>query len=112
MSDLDPELLALIVTVLGGLVWYLLRQKDAQQEEKIKLLFRKYDEVAKAAVEDARALQELRIQIAEGHYKKSELDTRFDRLEFAFRDGLTTLGDKFDKLTDTLLQHISKEDNR
>lgn len=112
MSDIDPKILALIVVILGGLVSYLLRQKDAQQEEKLKILFRLCDELQKTTAEDMRALQELRIHIAEGHYKKSELDSKFERLEYAFRDGLTTLGAKFDKLTDTLLNHISKEDSK
>ncbi len=105
MDFIDPRILSFIITVGGGIVWYLLKQKDGHQEEQIKLLFAKHDE-------DAKALQDLRIQIAEGHYKKTELDMKFDRLEFAFKSGFDVMGIKFDKLSDALMKHIQFEDEQ
>lgn len=104
----DGSLATLATLVAGGVftvLWWLLRQKDAVQAKQIELLFSKHDE-------DAKALQDLRVQIASQHYVKSELDGKFDRLETAFRDGFGQLGQKFDKLSDVLTNHISMENRR
>lgn len=98
-----PELLPYIISGVFAVLWFLLKQKDAKQEESIRLLFQKHDE-------DAKALQELRLQIAEGHYKKTELDFKFEKLELAIVNSFNVLGGKFDKLSDVLVDHIRKED--
>jgi len=85
-----------VVTMIGGIGWFL-RSKDEFQAKQIALLFVKHDE-------DAKALQDLRIQIASNHYVKQELDSRFDKLEAAFKSGFNSLGDKFDRLADKLTQ--------
>lgn len=99
---------ALIVPALG----YLLNKKDASQEKEIAelkgttaLLFKKHDD-------DVAALQSLQLQIAKEHYLKHELDQRFMSLENAFKEGMHELGRKFDKLTDILVDHITKEDKK
>lgn len=91
---INPYMHYLIVTI-GCVVWWLLRQKDAKQELDIKLLWEKHEE-------DAKALQDLRLQIAEGHYKKTELDARFDKLEATFSKGFSNLGAKLDALSSSL----------
>lgn len=94
--------------LLSGVVailWYLLKQKDDKQAAEIKLLFQKHDQ-------DANALQELRMQIAEGHYKKQELDYKFDRIELAITNSFSNLATKFDKLSDVLVAHIQHEDGK
>jgi hypothetical protein len=83
-----------VVTMIGGIGWFL-RSKDEFQGKQIALLFLKHDE-------DAKALQELRIQIASNHYVKQELDARFDKLEAAFTSGFKGLGEKFDRLAEKL----------
>lgn len=101
---MSAEILAVGIFVMGGIfsvLWYLLRQKDAHQEEQIKLLFKKHDD-------DASALQELRLQIAEGHYKKGELDAKFERLDTTIRDSFKELGGKFDELSKTLIAHVGE----
>lgn len=90
--------------IAGGLfcvLWFLLRQKDAAQAEQIKLLFAKHDQ-------DAAELQALKLQIASQHYVKGELDQKFDKLETAFREGLETLGQKFDHLSAVLIERAKK----
>jgi hypothetical protein len=100
---LTTEIVLFLMSGIFTVLWYLLTQKDAKQAKEIALLFEKHDH-------DAQALQELRVQIAEGHYKKSELDYKFDRLELAITNSFITLGSKFDKLSDVLIAHIQHED--
>ena len=59
--------------IVFSVLWWLLKSKDEAQQAQIKLLFDKHDD-------DARALQELRLQIAQNHYHKVELDARFEKL--------------------------------
>lgn len=84
-----------IFTVL----WYLLRQKDAAQEEAIKKLFQLHDS-------NAIGLSDLRLQIAQGHYNKDELNVKFDKLDNSFKDGFKQLGDKLEEFNRTLIQYI------
>jgi len=108
--------LSTIISLLGILIVpafaYLLNKKDSSQEKEIaelksttQLLFKKHDD-------DVAALQSLQLQIAKEHYLKHELDQRFLSLETAFKDGMRDLGHKFDKLTDILVDHVTKEDAR
>jgi hypothetical protein len=101
----EVHLIDLIMAGGAGLLWYLLKQKDSAQEEQIKLLFKKHDE-------DAAALEALKLKIAEHHYPKQELDTKFKSLEEATRDGFAHIGKKFDRLSDILVAHIAQEDMR
>jgi hypothetical protein len=92
------DLLPLLPTALVGLLWHLLKQKDEKQQAELNTLFSKHDA-------DVLELQSLKLQIAEGHYKKSELDYKFSRLEVAFTDGFKSLGDKMDKLSMSLIEN-------
>lgn len=101
---MSPEIIAAVFTAIWGLVSWLLRNKDKQQEKqleeqdrKISLLFGKHDE-------DVKDLQDLRVQIAGNHYQRHELDARFDKLETAFKDGFKALGDKVDRLAESLIE--------
>lgn len=88
-----------VMFVLSGIftvVWFLLRQKDAAQAAQIALLFSKHDD-------DAQRLADLELKIAERHYQKAELDSKFERLEQSLRDGLGELGKKFDRLAEALI---------
>lgn len=85
------------VGVVIAIIGWLLRNKDAAQEKQISELWDKHND-------DAKALNDLRVQIAQNHYVKHELDQRFDKLEMAFREGFRELGDKFDKLAERLMK--------
>lgn len=120
------------LTVMFGLLGWLLARKDSSQEQQLKEL---KDSLAAAqgtiqvisvqvasALEtalhtqkesqklfelhdvDATALSNLRLQIASEHYHKKELDARFDKLDTTFREGFKDLGDRFDKFTAVLLK--------
>jgi type IV secretory pathway VirD2 relaxase len=94
-----------IIAILLGIVAYLLRQKDVEQGRSIALLFKKHDE-------DADRLNKFELRIAQEHYIKPELDARFDKLETAFRHGFETLGNKFDKLSEALINERHNHSNR
>jgi hypothetical protein len=99
---MPTEYITLTISGVGCVVWYLLRTKDEAQGKAIELLFSKHDA-------DYAELQALKLQIASQHYVKGELDHKFDKLEGAFRDGFTSLGTKFDRLGDVLVEHIQQE---
>jgi hypothetical protein len=102
---MEPITYAALTSILIGLVGWLLSNKDTKQGEEIKLLFKKHDD-------DAAALAALRIEIAKEHYLKHELDSRFQSLQDTFKDELRGLGNKFDHLTNVLIEHVRKEDAR
>ena len=96
----EKTIIEIGLAALGGaftVIWWLLRKKDDAQEKKIDLLFEKHDL-------DASKLEELRLQIAEKHYIKPELDSKFDRLEASIKSGMTELGGKFDALSKILIE--------
>jgi hypothetical protein len=94
-----------LTTILITVVGWLLASKDSKQGHEIDLLFKKHDE-------DAKALADLRIEIAKEHYLKHELDARFQSLQDTFKEELRNLGGKFDNLTNILVEHVRKEDAR
>lgn len=84
--------------VLGGIftvLWFLLRQKDESQEQRIKKLFELHDE-------DAKELAQHRLMIAENHYRKPELDIKFDKIESSIKDGFVAVKQEQDKTNDSL----------
>lgn len=103
--DVLKELGLAGVMVMIGIIGFFLRQKDEAQGKQIAALWTKHDD-------DAKALAELKERIAREHYLKHELDARFESLERSFRDGMTSLGNKMDKLTDTLLNTLEKKVDR
>lgn len=94
-----------LVSGIFSLLWYLLRRKGEDQDHKLHLLFTKHDE-------DVDELNQLRIAIAGNHYQRSELDARFDKLESAFKAGFDSMGNKFDKLSDSLIHYLHEERKR
>ena len=94
-TDMLATLAGFALTVVWGVIFWLLKDKDAKQQAAIDLLFLKLDLCHQKH-------DELRLHIAESHYKKVELDTKFDRLESSFRSGLNEVGLKMDRLTNTI----------
>ena len=99
------EIAIFILTGLFSVLWFLLRKKDEAQEQhicaqdhQIEILFTKHDQ-------DADRLTELELKIAEKHYLKTELDTKFDKLENALREEFKSMGLKFDNLANALLKN-------
>lgn len=99
------DLTDMIVEGLLVVLWYLLRSKDSAQQKAIDLLFAKHDE-------DVGDLQKLKFEIAKSHYDKPELDQKFDRLETAIQEGMRDLGNRFDRLSEILVKHVTKGESR
>lgn len=96
------ELVIAGVGLFLGAIGWLLADKDAKQAKQIDLLFRKHDD-------DAKALQDLKVEIAKEHYLKHELDQRFQQLDTTFREGFEGLRTEFRELARVLIDHITKE---
>ncbi len=102
---MEPLTYAGLTSLLIGLVGWLLSNKDAKQGHEIELLFKKHDE-------DAKALADLRIEIAKEHYLTHELDARFQSLQDTVKEEMRRLGGQFEHLTNILIEHVRKEDSR
>lgn len=111
---MDFDLIKLVIVGVGTVVWYLLKQKDDKQQKELEAIQaemkKAFEDLYTKHNSDVEKLRDLEVKIASDHYKKSELDQRFDRLETNIREGFKSLGDRFDKLSSALLDHISKED--
>ena len=94
------EIVILVLTILFGVIGFLLSQKDAKQADEIKILFKKHDE-------DSEALAQLRLQIAGNHYERSELDRKFDKLDATIKEGFVTLGQDLREMTKMLTTHLT-----
>ena len=100
----------LLSTLVGVFLWLLKNKGMAQAREinelktQVEALFRKHDA-------DVAALQELRVVIASNHYERTELDRKFDKMEAAFTSGFDSLGKKFDRLAETLVNHLIHEES-
>ncbi len=99
--ELIIGLVLLIVSGVFTVLWGLLRSKDLDQEKKITELMRLH-------YEDAKRLQDLELEIARRHYVKDELDTRFEGFNSSFKEGFSSLGSKFDHLTNTLISYMNE----
>lgn len=87
------------LTLIFGIIGYFLRRMDTQQADQIKDLYEKH-------TKDVDKLRDLELRIASNHYERAELDKKFEKLEMAFRDGFKDLGVKFDRLSDSLTEHM------
>lgn len=89
-----------ILTIITGIIGYLLSRKDAAQEQEIMKLWEKHDE-------DARKLAELQREMDRNYYPKTELDVKFDKIEGAISSGLTGVMSELKTLNATFMQHMS-----
>lgn len=99
MDSLYVGIFLFCLTIIFGIISWLLNDKDSRQSKEIANLWIKHDL-------DATALQDLRLQIAANHYERRELDSKFDRLETTFTNGFNALGEKFDRLSTVLTNHM------
>lgn len=83
------------LTAIGTIISWLLRNKDAKQEEEIKRI----------DAEQTRVTERLRIlelKLAENHYPKSEIKELFDGVKAE----IEKLGVRIETYNDTILKHI------
>lgn len=100
------------VTIFGVFVgiigWFISRQVDSVKES-IKLLFTKKDALEKE-------LNDFRIHVAGNHYEARTIDSKFEKLETTFKDGVREIKDEqreisssITELTKAIMRHISDE---
>lgn len=94
-----------VFSIAFGIIGYLLRQKDSEQAEQIRMLFTELRE-------QQRMRQELELRIASHYYMKDELDKKFDKLENTLSEGLLKISTQIDKMSSALMKHIMDEDDR
>jgi hypothetical protein len=99
---MDQQGINLIIGGVFTVLWFLLRQKDANQAKQIELLFAKHDA-------DAARLDDLKLEIAQKHYIKNELDAKFEKMEATFERGFRDMGGKFDRLSEVLINRTESK---
>ena len=92
------DLVSILPTGLIAVLWYLYKKKEDKTDEALKMLWNKHDS-------DAQALQDLKLSVIAEHYKKGELDNKFNKLEHTIEKSLSELGCKFDRLSEILANH-------
>lgn len=126
------EYVSIGLFVIGGVfavLWFLIRWKDDKTQKEIAAVKESCDkeveevkkthrdesdklwaqihavekELSKMLKDEAAALQELRIKIAERHYEKGELDQKFDKIEKSLESGFNKVNDSLDRLNAILL---------
>ena len=80
-----------VLSMLFGVIGWLLSSKDKKQEEQISDLYTVHRE-------DADRLTALQIQIASNHYQKNELDHKIEKLEQSINVGFDKLGNELKDL--------------
>lgn len=90
------------ILLLVAIIGYQLRKKDAEQSKALELLFKLHDK-------DAARLNDFELRIAQNHYIKPELDSKFNEMKTTIKESMDTLGSKFDKLSDILISHMLNE---
>ena len=108
---MNHELSMFLLSTLVGVFLWLLKNKDASQSKEIDELHQQVDALFRKHDADVAALQELRVVIASNHYERTELDRKFDKMEAAFTSGFDSLGKKFDRLAETLVNHLIHEES-
>jgi len=108
MTGIDKELVMLFLAACSTVLWWLLRNKDAQQQKAIEGILKSIDLLFLKHDQDVKALSNLELQVAGEHYKRGELDMRFAKLEDTFRQEMRDLGNKVETLTAAILERNKK----
>jgi hypothetical protein len=89
------------ISVLFAVIGWLISRSVDANEKSVELLFKKHDS-------DVGELQKLREMVIGQHYRRDELDVKFEKLDDTFKSGFRDMGDKLDKLTTTLISHLGE----
>lgn len=102
---MESMLLDVVVGMVLALVGYLLKRKDEEQEKLIEDLYNKHNT-------DAERLHQVELKLAADHYVKSELDTKFDKLELVISTGFRDLNAHLEVLCANTVARITYEESR
>lgn len=116
-----------IVGVVIGLISWLLARKDNEQETKIKdnkahhdaaladhkiQVKNDIDILHRMHKEDVAKLDELQREVDREHYRKTELDSKFDKLDNSIQEGFKGLRADMKEMMGVFNQHITEENHR
>lgn len=116
-----------IVGVAVGLISWLLSNKDKQQEREMidnrthhdaALLDHKVqvkndiDILHRMHKEDVAKLEDLQREVDREHYRKNELDNKFDKLDNSIQAGFAGLRSDMKEMMAVFNQHVTEENNR
>ena len=103
-----------LIMLLIGIVGWFLRAKDEQQGREMSSMRDQYGKQITALWtkhdEDAKRLDDTIRVMDREHYTKTELDTRFDKLEQTVVREIGSVSNKLDKLTDAVAAHITRDE--
>ncbi|MFA6064030.1 MAG: hypothetical protein WC736_15685 [Gallionella sp.] len=105
--------------VLVGVIGWLLAKRDDKRQEEIaasaaaveKLRTEHQSEIHelfRLRAQDVQALAEYKLKIAENHYPKNELDSRFAQLNQTMEKGFNSLGEEVKAMTHAIVEHVNK----
>lgn len=101
------------VSLLFGVIGYLLSQKDKRQGEEIAEI----KATCRADIEnlyrlhhaDHEKLSEYKLLVAQNHYTQPQIDFKFQQLDNTMREGFRILSADLKEMTRTLTEHMMAE---
>ena len=99
------SIVLIVITLVFGVLGWLLSNKDAKQADELKLLFKKHDE-------DVAELTSLRIKIAEQHYQKPELDAKFNDINATLKSGFSGLEVSIREMAKSFMSHVQDHNQK
>jgi hypothetical protein len=114
------EIILFGIGVLVAVIGWLLAKRDDKRAEEIKEnaaamakhrteTQETFGEIFRLRSHDAQTLSDYKLKIAENHYPKTELDSRFNQLNSTMEKGFGSLGEDIRAMTRALTDHITKD---
>lgn len=107
---MDPWILSIIISVVFGVIGWLLSDKDRKQGEEIAEMRAKHekerDELFRLCHKTKDDLADFKQKIAENHYPKHELDQRFSQLNETIHKGFNGLSTDIKELVREMNEHL------
>lgn len=100
------------ISLLFGVIGYLLSLKDKRQGEEIMEMKTNYkadfENLYRLHHEDEEKLAEYKLVIAQNHYTQPQVDFRFQQLDNTMKDGFKELSVDLKEMTKMLTDHMVK----
>lgn len=88
--------------VITGIIGWLLARKDEQQQKDITILYQLHKE-------DSMKLENLQRELDREHYRKQELDTKFDKLDDSIQTGFIGVRADMKEMLTVIHNHIASD---
>jgi len=87
------------IMIITGIIGWLLSRKDDQQAKELATLYRLHDE-------DSAKLETLQREVDREHYRKNELDSKFDKLDVSIKEGFAGLREDMKTMMASFHAHV------